>query len=289
MPTCRTCNVNKPQQEFYKIRQKAGNITYRKECKECFSNKESSRYHIKVGRKGRYRLAYCTSCSEWKIKSQYFSFDLNKCNGCIKNELETIVEPEKEIVEEYTIEDESPEFEEEELQPDPLYIKCRICGIEKLRKDYYPRNKATCKACCIERRINQSISANQGTRWMVPSEVGNYECEEQFEELSKVMISMGWKYEDNGSNKQNGTWYKPGYKDKDKNFYIDGRIIHNSEVKPKRKGINIKAGTSKLDPYKQEIISYIQSGYTFFDVADIYNCSHTTIRHFFKKNMDEKK
>ena len=283
MPTCKTCNLNKPQEEFYKIKQKAGNYTYRKECRECFSNKESTRYHIKVGRKERYRLAYCTSCFEWKIKYQQFSFDINKCNTCIKNELEPILEPEVKIEEQYTQQDQSPEIEVKELEPEVLYIKCKLCGIEKLKKDYYPKNKATCRACCIERRINQKSVINNGTRWMVPQEVGKYECDEQFDELSNLMISMGWIYEPNGTNELNGTWYKPGFKDKDKNFYIDGKIINNTPkvIKPLRKVYH--AGQSKLDGYEEEILDYRKEGYTFEDIADIYNCSHTTVRHFYKK------
>ena len=283
MPTCKTCNLNKPQEEFYKIKQKAGNYTYRKECRECFSNKESTRYHIKVGRKERYRLAYCTSCFEWKIKYQQFSFDINKCNTCIKNELEPIVEPEKEIEEEYTLNHQSPEIQVKELKPEVLYIKCNTCGEEKLSIDFYKTNKKNCKVCLITKRMKLAEVQRDGTRWMVPQQVGVYDCQEQFDALSELMINMGWKYEQNGTNELNGTWYKPGFKDKDKNFYIDGKIMYNipKVIKPLRKVYH--AGQSKLDGYEEEILDYRKQGYTFDDIAYIYNCSHTTVRALLKK------
>ena len=128
-----------------------------------------------------------------------------------------------------------------------------------------------------------------GTQWFVYKEVGKYQCKEQFDALYDLMTKMGWLYESNGTDEFNGTWYKPGFKDKDKNFYIVSHYISHTAKTKRHRGVNVMANKSKLDEFKYEILEKREQGYTFNDLADIYNCSHAGIRNFYNKIKNDKK
>ena len=284
MPICNRCFIDKEENDFYKVKNN-GVISRRKICKICHTKRELDRYNRKVGKidnidKRKIRVAFCTTCNEWKDKHQSFAFDITKCNVCIKNELETILDTQNEIVEEDTIEEQSPEFTPLELEDEPLYRTCSTCGMEKLRNEYYKSNKRNCISCLLTKRKKLSIAQNDGTQWAVLRGVGEYQCEEQFDALSDMMYKLGWKYEPNGTNDYNGMWYKPGFKDEFGNF-----LNITSNTKPKRtRRFSSKTGVSKLDGRYEEIKLLREQGHIYMDIAEMLGCSHTTLRHFVKKH-----
>jgi len=280
MKTCRVCQKEYSLTDFYKQKQASGNITYRAKCKYCFTEGEKNRYYSKVSRKGKYRLAFCVTCNEWKEKAQHFAFDINKCNQCVKNDLEPIVEPVVEIIEEHTEETISPEFTPLELETEPLYSKCETCGEEKLRNEYYKSNKKNCISCLLIKRKKLSIEQKDGTQWAVLQKVGAYQCDEQFEALAVMMRKMGWVYESNGTNDYDGMWHKPGLKDVDGNFTF---IKSVPKIKRTRRASS-KEGKSKLDGHYEEIKALREQGHIYKDIADMLNCSHTTLRGFVRKH-----
>jgi hypothetical protein len=284
MKTCNICLKEYPLTDFYSIKQKAGNITYRGKCKHCFINIEKNRYYVKIGRKGKYRLAYCCSCQEWKIKSQYFAFHESKCNNCIKKDLETIVEPVIEIVEEHIEEELSPELPPLELETG-LTRLCQTCLLEKPVSEFYIKYRIKCKRCVLDHNNKRELELGDGTRWMVPSKVGEYYCEEQRIELFNLMERMGWSI-----SKEN-VWYKPGFKDEDKNFYIGNTVIKHKE---KKKGLPRHTPPRKFtDEEIEDILNKRTMGMTYNEIADIYSSSHTTLRkwvvNYYEKKKDEKK
>ena len=279
MKICTQCLIEKELNDFYQVKQKSGKYNYRAQCKECFVNKQLNRYYVKIGRKGKYRLAFCTTCNEWKEKAQHFAFDITQCNACVKNALETIVEPVVEIVEEHTEETIAPEFTPLELEQEPLYTICETCGLEKLKNEYYKSNRKNCISCLLIKRKKLSIEQQDGTQWAVLQAVGTYQCDEQFEALGVVMRKMGWEYEPNGTNDYDGTWFKPGFKDKDGNFTF---IKSVPKIKRTRRHSS-KEGKSKLDGRYDEIKSLREQGHIYKDIADMLQCSHTTLRTFVRK------
>ena len=280
MKICTECFKEKELTDFYQVKQASGKYTYRAKCKDCFINKEKNRYYIKIGRKGKYRLAFCTTCNEWKVKAQHFAFDDTKCNACVKNALETIVEPVVEIVEEHTEETISPEFTPLELESEPLYTVCETCGLERLKIEYYKSNRKNCISCLLIKRKKLSIEQQDGTQWAVLQAVGTYQCDEQFEALKVMMNKIGWEYEPNGTNDYDGTWHKPGFKDKDGNF----AFIKSVPITRKKRGYSSKTGKSKLDGKYEEIKALREQGYIYKDIAEMLNCCHTTLRSFVRRH-----
>lgn len=294
MPTCKTCNVDKPQDDFYKIRQKAGNYTYRKECRECFSNKESSRYHIKVGRKGRYRLAYCLGCSSWKIKSINFELDSNKCYECVKNELETKLEDEQPVEVESIIEELSPEITPLELEPDPLYKTCRVCNETKsVDTGYYRSGGLVCKDCKKLKENDNRKDTRQkkleeyGGSEYVRVKPNDYSDEYQRKHTFDVLEAIGWKF-----NTENNIWYKDGIKTKD-GVFINVIPKPVPQRKPRIR-IRKKLGPTfkdKMEELKRNniktIIELYGDGYSQSVIAELYNVSRPTITKWIKEDKQK--
>jgi hypothetical protein len=89
---------------------------------------------------------------------------------------------------------------------------------------------------------------------------------------------LGWSYTD-------GVWWKKGFKTKDKVWecFVE-------TPKQKRKGNN-KGGRKVLAIHQQveQIIKDYEKGMNYFDLADIYKCSHTSIRKLIRDYYDEKR
>ena len=291
MQICNKCFIEKPDDAFYKVNN-AGKITLRKICKQCHINRELNRYNTKVGKidkiiKQKVRLAFCTECQEWKDKSQHFAFETIRCNSCIKKEIDNKKEIKAILEAQIKKVEEEPQIElEEEITPleletEPLYRVCDTCGLEKLKSEYYKSNKTHCISCLLVKRKNLSIAQADGTQWAVLQKVGTYQCDEQFEALSDMMVKIGWVYEPNGTNDYDGTWHKPGFKDKDGNF----KFIKAYNCKPKQKrSLSSKAGKCKLDGKYEEIKKLREEGHLYKEIAGMLNCSHTLLRTFVRKH-----
>ena len=93
------------------------------------------------------------------------------------------------------------------------------------------------------------------------------------------MELMGWTYNDNG------VWSREGIKDKNKVW------VNIDEKNKKKKGGNRSGGRKRLSIHSKidDVMRDYKNGNDFFELADIYECSHTTIRKLIKDYLDEKK
>jgi hypothetical protein len=289
MPVCKTCSIDYPLDNFYTIKQKKGNYTYRKECKYCFTNKEKNRYYDKVEQKGRYRISSCTSCQEWLIKSQHFSFSIDKCNSCTK--LDTIVQEEEQSIQQ----DESPEITPLELEPEPLERTCRICNVSKpVHTGYYRSAGLVCKNCRrLKENDNRKIVRQKeleeyGGSEFVRQQPNDYTDEYQRKHTFDVMEAIGWKL-----NTENNIWYKDGIKTKDGVFInVIPDVKPVIEKKP-RVRIRKKLGPTfkdKMEMIKKNniknIINLYEQGNPQHLIAALYKVSRPTITKWIKEHKE---
>jgi hypothetical protein len=163
-----------------------------------------------------------------------------QCNDCYKNKQREI----KKMVKERKI----VQPEVLESQPDPLenLPDHKICGICKIWKPYslFYRNKKKLQYRCIQctkdyekvRRTKERID-NQGGNDIKP-QPNQYANEVQKNEVFKIMLSLGWKF-----NEDNQKWWKKGIKDSDGKFprikkYLSKRgirYVRTKEVEDKMK------------------------------------------------------
>ena len=175
-----------------------------------------------------------------------------------------------------------PVIPESQIGPTRL---CQTCELEKPVSEFYIKYRIKCKRCVLDWNKKKELRDGDGTRWMVPSAVGEYYCEEQRVELYSLMERMGW------SVTEDGVFFKPGLKDKDKNFYIGDKVI---KYKEKKKGaIRYVPPRKFTDEEIEDIINKRSMGMKYVEIADIYNSSHTTLRkwvvHYYEKKKDEKR
>jgi hypothetical protein len=83
----------------------------------------------------------------------------------------------------------------------------------------------------------------------------------------------------------NGVWWKEGIKDKNKKFV---KVIPDKKKKVIVRGTK---GKTKLAIYDKRdlIVQQYESGMNYYDLADIYKCSHTSIRHLIRSFYDERR
>jgi hypothetical protein len=88
----------------------------------------------------------------------------------------------------------------------------------------------------------------------------------------------GWTYTD-------GVWWKDGIKDKN-NVWVN--VI---PTKKKRVLVRGTKGRTKLPIYenRDQIVKQYEAGVNYYDLAYIYKCSHTSIRHLVKSYYDERR
>ena len=280
MKICTQCLKEKELTDFYQVKQVSGKYTYRAKCKDCFISKQLNNYYIKVGKKGKYRLAFCITCNEWKIKAQHFAFDDTKCNACVKNDLQPIVEPVEEIVEEDIPEEQSPEFTPLELEQDPLQKICTRCGESKDRKaDYYSKGGTVCKECTkIRERITrhkyeQERKEIYGGSERVKPFPNEYTDEYQRKHVHKVLEAIGWKF-----NTENNIWYDDKIKTK------DGVFINIEAPPPTEPKVKKKFGTTFKDKMEEKrynnietIIKLREEGQILRQIANQFGVSRPTV------------
>ena len=159
------------------------------------------------------------------------------------------------------------------LELEPGYKQCHTCKEVKLLEEFYnsayknPIRK--CKPCYKKYhrdKVEQHMEDKGGPDNYF-ADPDRYTSEIQKEQTFMLMRLCGWKYTD-------GVWWKKGIKTKDKVWVC-------FDEKPKRlktqtnAGRKIKKGVWNCT---DDIIKRIEAGERYSDVADIYDCSHTTIR-----------
>lgn len=153
--------------------------------------------------------------------------------------------------------------------------QCSDCNEYKPVTDYYLSHTGNpvrkCKTCYKKYhsdKVKDKFRENGGKDHYY-SDPDRYTTQEQKDQVFMVMEVLGWNYID-------GVWWKEGVKTPDKKW-----LLFEETNKPKRKsptvsyGRKVKSGVwNNVD----KIVKLIEEGYTYKDVADTFDCSHTTIR-----------
>jgi uncharacterized protein (DUF433 family) len=139
---------------------------------------------------------------------------------------------------------------------------CKVCY-----KEYYEKKKKT----------QSELKGGLDTYFKFPNE---YTSEIQRKQVFMVMEVCGWIFD-----KSTGIWNKPGLKE-------NGVFINITPTPKKYKkpsyggGRKIKSGVWNN---VERIVKMLEEGYTYNDVAETFDCSHTTIRSIITNYRNEKK
>jgi Mor family transcriptional regulator len=238
-------------------------------CNKCFIDKPQDQYYREFRWGKYYYKKYCLDCS----RKQAREYKLKKDKLIELPQQEKIIQP---VV--------------PELQPDVFITpdnskECFTCEVVKPLTDFYHSTRGTtfknCKQCHVKHYREKIVENNKdkGGSERVSYYPNTYVDQYQKEQTFWIMELMGWTYNDNG------VWSKEGMKDKDKVW------TNIDETNKKKKYQNYNGGRKILAVHSkiEDVIRDHNNGNNFFDLADIYNCSHTTIRKLIKDYYDEKR
>ncbi len=164
--------------------------------------------------------------------------------------------------------------------------QCATCMEYKSIDNYYLSQSGKpvkmCKPCYVKyhrSKVEYKYRENGGKDHYY-KDPDRYTTEEQKDQVFMVMELLGWTYTD-------GVWWKEGIKDKNKVWTnIVPAVKKERKVRQTNMGRKIKSGVwNNTD----KIVKLIEEGYTYFDVADVFDCSHTTIRSVVTRYRNEKK
>jgi hypothetical protein len=168
-----------------------------------------------------------------------------------------------------------PESQPEVLDDDE-YKECSDCNEFKSLNNFYLNRYGNhikrCKECHMLLNRKKAIEKRDmnGGVDLYYKEPNRYIDEQQRSQVFILMKAFGWIFDES-----TGVWNKAGLKE-------NGVFINfTPSDKPKRKsyfpgqGRKIKKGVwNSVD----KIVKLIEEGYNYRDVADVFDCSHTTIR-----------
>ena len=174
--------------------------------------------------------------------------------------------------------------EPEVLEVAGVTKKCAECKEVLAVAHYYKSSLGTCfKFCkrCHVKITQDKVVANKiesGGSTRVPPKPNVFADETQKFQTHQFLKLLGWSYTD-------GVWWKKGFKTKDKVWecFVEAD-------KQKRKG-HSKGGRKVLLIYQQteQIIKDHEEGINYFELANIYKCSHTSIRKLIRDYYDERR
>jgi hypothetical protein len=170
----------------------------------------------------------------------------------------------------------------ERLDVDIEYKVCCDCDELKHRDEFYMSKYGKLFKCCrvcYAAKFSNKVMENGGSA-RVPVFPDHYADSVQKGQLFQFMELCGWTYTD-------GIWWKNGIKNQLNQWDNIAGTKKKARPKPTRKVL-----ATKFDElYKQinEIAFKRSKGMSFADLADIYDCSHTTIRTVYRKYEDERR
>ena len=178
----------------------------------------------------------------------------------------------------------APKEEPEVLEVPGVTKKCCHCK-EVLAVAYFYKSSLgtpfkTCKNChnfLSAAKVKQNKKENGGSE-RVPNKPNIFADETQMDQTHQFLKLLGWSY--------NGLiWFKKDVKDESGKW-----LLFEEQPKKKRYG-NCTGGRKKLAIHekKEQIIKEFEDGYNAFYLADIYSCSHTSIRKLIRDYYDEKR
>lgn len=161
------------------------------------------------------------------------------------------------------------------------YKVCADCN-EELHLDSFYKSKYNvpyrCCVTCYAAKFTRNVAESGGST-RVKNRCNDYTDSMQREQTFWLMELLGWTF-------TNGVWWKEGIKDANKNWII----FKETGIKKIRKPTTVVAlKTNKLLDKMDEIVKMKADGMSFYELADIYQVSHTTIRAALRKYLDERK
>lgn len=172
-----------------------------------------------------------------------------------------------------------------DIENNPDYKQCTSCLEYKLLPEFYlsKTKKAVkmCKPCYVihyKNKVQDKMEMKGGSDSYY-KEPNRYTSETQRSQVFMVMELLGWEFDGQ-------IWNKIGVKE-------NGVFINIKPTEKKKRkspaiphGRKIKSGVwNNVD----KIIKLIEEGYTYNDVAETFDCSHTTIRTVVTKYRNEKR
>jgi hypothetical protein len=174
----------------------------------------------------------------------------------------------------------------QKIKTDPNIKQCTDCKEYKNLEGFYLNTNGNhikrCKAChgLLYKGWKEEKLANNGGSNSYYQQPNRYWDKEQKDQVFMVMNALGWIYD-----QPTGIWNKPNVKE---NGIFINMVLNN---KPKRintgnGGRKIKTGVyNNID----KIVKLIDEGHSYIDVADTFECSHTTIRKIVSDYRNEKR
>ena len=175
-------------------------------------------------------------------------------------------------------------------QPEVLEVagvtkKCAECKEVLAIAYFYRGTRGTpfknCKKCnnlLSAAKVKQNKKENGGSE-RVPNKVGVFADEIQMSQTHQFLTLLGWTHNNNG------VWSKENVKSE------TGKWLLFEEQPKKKRYANYNGGrkTLTVHQHKEEVVKNYEDGYSPNDLADIYSCSHTTIRKLINDYYDEKR
>ena len=163
---------------------------------------------------------------------------------------------------------------------------CPCCKKDVPLSGYYKGgreiNGRYCSTCIRKNQNDKYYKKvmSEGGSERCPVTVNTYSDEFQKAQTFLVLERLGWEF-----NEDTGIWSKLGVKDKFGNWV---NIIPQPKRRKRPTGIIAKKKHGVYN-YIPQIIEQKESGMTYGDLADIYCCSHTTLRAIVNNYYREKR
>ena len=171
-----------------------------------------------------------------------------------------------------------------DIENNPDYKKCVDCNEYKLLQEYYlsatRQALNRCKSCYVtyyKNKVKDKMEMKGGLDSYY-KEPNKYTSETQRSQVFMVMELLGWEFDGQ-------VWNKSGLKE-------NGVFINIIPTEKKRKRVSVPHGRkikSGVWKNQEKIVELIEEGHTYKDVAEVYDCSHTTIRLVVSKYRNEKR
>ena len=243
-------------------------------------------------------MKICSKCNVEQDEKEYYTYYHSPhkkfytrliCFTCIKKQGKDYrlkLKEQKQLLEqvpqqEKIIEPQVPESQQEVLEGQ---LRCTICNEIKGIKEYYPKRKQ-CIICVrkqeniYRREESLKIKIDNGGSERVPQTPGVYSDEYQEAQTKEFLTALGWIYDEDTK-----IWNKPGFKENGLFIIIKPK---ENKRKPGSGGVR-KKRKSAVHNNVNEILKLLESGHSYNDVAEFYDCSITLIRKVVNIYRNEK-
>lgn len=225
-------------------------------------------------------MKICSNCNEEREDNQYYTYwhstqqkyrTRKICDVCTRQQKK-----------EYKLKRKNKDIIVEAPVPTKYCTHCKKdIPITSFYEGHLKYPGSPCSSCIRkqnEQKRYEKIMENGGSE-RVSQKPNTYVDEFQKAQTFMVLERLGWIYNDNG------VWSKEGVKTAD-NVWLN--IPTEKKTVRRPTGIIVKKKHG-VHNYINKIIEQKEAGMTYYDLADIYCCSHTTIRAIVNNYYREKK